>query len=234
MGKSIRIWSEDEIYYVLSIPINEIDINNIAILLNRTKNSVSKKLKRLGIKKSEAPKNSIYSKIDWSLIQDSYDSGLTYRELVKQFHITPQSIAWAKKLNYLKLRSKSDAVRKFLSEGKGNVSKKTGLKRYRQLCEFKFNVYEYPNHFPLDLLKINGWYKAKNNGDNPNGICRDHMISVKYGFINNIDPSIISHPANCKLITHQENVTKNANSSITLSELLERIKNWEIIFNKSN
>ncbi len=53
------------------------------------------------------------------------------------------------------------------------------------------------------------------------------MYSVKDGFINGISPEIIKHPANCKLMKHIDNNKKKTNSSITLEELMERIKNWK-------
>lgn len=61
-----------------------------------------------------------------------------------------------------------------------------------------------------------------------NGVSRDHMYSVSEGFNNNISPSIISHPSNCKLMTHTQNNKKNAKCTITIDELLERIKLWDL------
>lgn len=103
---------------------------------------------------------------------------------------------------------------------------RSDLANYRADCSFKFSLNDYPDKFDFDLIEQFGWYKAKNHGDNPNGISRDHMISIRYGFDNNIDPNIMSHPANCKLVRHNENVSKGKNSSITLEELLERIEQW--------
>ena len=54
------------------------------------------------------------------------------------------------------------------------------------------------------------------------------MVSVKYGFLNNIDPQIIAHPANCKLMIQKENTSKYSKSSITLEELLIRIEAWDL------
>lgn len=76
-----------------------------------------------------------------------------------------------------------------------------------------------------------GWYKAKNKGNNLNGVSRDHIISVKYGFENNIDPKIISHPANCQLLRHNDNVSKGKNNHITLQELLLKIEEWDKKYN---
>lgn len=100
------------------------------------------------------------------------------------------------------------------------------LKLYRLQCAFDFVLNDFPDEFDLSLIKKFGWYKAKNHGDNPNGISRDHMYSVKDGFLNNVDPKIISHPANCQLLKQSKNASKKAKSCITLQELLIRIERW--------
>jgi len=97
---------------------------------------------------------------------------------------------------------------------------------YKPLCVFNFDINQYNEKFDLDLINEYGWYSPKNKGNNLNGVSKDHMYSVRDGFINNIDPEIIRHPANCKLLLHSENNKKNYNSSITIEELKERIKNW--------
>jgi hypothetical protein len=97
---------------------------------------------------------------------------------------------------------------------------------YRMECKFDFNVYDYPERFDLDLIKKHGWYSASNRGNNLNGVSKDHMFSVKDGFKLKISPHIIKHPANCKLMIHTENNIKKTNSTLTLGELLDRIKNW--------
>jgi len=53
------------------------------------------------------------------------------------------------------------------------------------------------------------------------------MVSVDYGWRNNIDPSIISHPANCKLLIHSDNFKKGTDCSISLEELQRRIAEWD-------
>ena len=104
---------------------------------------------------------------------------------------------------------------------------KEELKLYRKLSSFKFSVSEYPNDFDFDLIREHGWYKTKNRGNNLGGVSRDHMYSVYDGFINKIDPNILAHPANCKLVIHSENVRKYTKSSISLEELLQRISEWD-------
>lgn len=101
--------------------------------------------------------------------------------------------------------------------------------RYRLDCAFKFNVFDYPNYYDLTLIEKFGWYSAANRGNNLSGVSRDHMYSVKDGFRNNVDPSIISHPANCCLMLHKDNNEKKTKSSITLEELIEKIKNFVLL-----
>jgi hypothetical protein len=103
---------------------------------------------------------------------------------------------------------------------------KTSLASYSKRCKFNFNVYKFPSKFNLQLIENFGWYKATNRGCNLEGISRDHMLSVRCGFEMGIDPKLIKHPANCELMQQTKNAKKRANSSITLEELLERIKNW--------
>lgn len=99
-------------------------------------------------------------------------------------------------------------------------------KYYRQCCCFNFALNAFPEEFDFTLVEQFGWYKAKNHGDNLNGISRDHMVSQDYGYKNLIDPYIISHPANCKLLRHNENSSKYSNCSLTVDELLQRISDW--------
>jgi hypothetical protein len=99
-------------------------------------------------------------------------------------------------------------------------------KKYRSECCFKFQLKKYGNNFDFRPIKEYGWYRAKNRGNNLNGISRDHMISIKYGFEHGIPSEIISHPANCQLLRHNENISKGKKSSITLDELKKRIDSW--------
>lgn len=99
-------------------------------------------------------------------------------------------------------------------------------REYKIKCKFKFSVKDYPDYFDLDLVKKHGFYKAINNGNNLGGVSRDHKISVKFGWENNIDPKIISHPANCELMVHSDNISKYKNCRISLEQLKKDIENW--------
>ncbi len=108
-----------------------------------------------------------------------------------------------------------------------NLDEKT---QYYIDAQFKFYVYDYPNEFDLVLAEEYGWYStpgSRNGIKNINGVSRDHMFSISEGFRLGIDPIIISHPANCRLLRHRANKAKNGSCSISLDELHERIERWE-------
>lgn len=98
---------------------------------------------------------------------------------------------------------------------------------YRIDCNFKFNLADYPNEFDFSLIERHGWYSPSNKKNNLGGISRDHIFSVREGFEMGIDPKIISHPANCRLMIHSDNISKNRKSDITYEELLERIIDFD-------
>lgn len=99
---------------------------------------------------------------------------------------------------------------------------------YKSDTKFTFNLKDYPDKFDFDLIKEYGWYSASNSKKpNLGGISRDHMLSVRDGFNKGIDPKLLAHPANCKLMIHGDNISKHKHSSITEEELIKRIELWE-------
>lgn len=72
-------------------------------------------------------------------------------------------------------------------------------------------------------------YGVFNTKTNTKGCVRDHLLSRRYGFDNNIATWIISHPANCEIVSNSENIRRaNTNDNlITLEELLYRIENYK-------
>lgn len=94
---------------------------------------------------------------------------------------------------------------------------------YREQCSFNL-VGCIERVLGYDLLVKYGMYHRKTN---LGGVVRDHRISVSYGYKNNIDPTIISHPANCEFLLHSNNAKKSFNNSCTLEQLLADIKKWD-------
>jgi hypothetical protein len=81
----------------------------------------------------------------------------------------------------------------------------------------------------LSQVAIN--YKKFKNIINPNdlpiGICQyqiDHIYSMRVGFENNVDPTIIAHIANLRLMWHVDNKSKHIRCDQTLDELMDKTK----------
>lgn len=235
-------WKKEEIDLSVNLIKDGKTFLEIANILNRTQNSVTKKLNRLGYKSGYNKKVEIkylecgkkieikyckYSEYDWDKFQKEYDTGFSYKDLIKNTNLTPHAIMWAKDNGKLTLRSVSDGMKLAWERGKFKKSDKKGLERYRQLCRFKFKLSDFPDEFKFDIIEEFGWYKAKNRGDNPNGVSRDHMYSISEGFKNKVDPYYISHPVNCRLMRHKDNNKKNGKCSITLDNLMERVIQWD-------
>lgn len=95
---------------------------------------------------------------------------------------------------------------------------------YREKCKFNFSSIDISKIKGYELLKEFGMYHKTNN---KLGVVRDHRISIWHGWLNKIDPFIISHPANCEFITHKANASKSISISIELNELKSEIENWD-------
>lgn len=100
-----------------------------------------------------------------------------------------------------------------------------GYEIYFKAASFKHG-FKTNNEEEIKLLEEHGVYSSKSN---TKGCVRDHLLSRRYGFENNISTWIISHPANCEIVLHSENVRRSSTNDnlITLEELLERIENWK-------
>lgn len=105
------------------------------------------------------------------------------------------------------------------------------FKIYKSDTNFKFNLADYPDEFDFSLIEKYGWYSPTNKKNNLSGVSRDHMLSVREGFDQGIDPKLLAHPANCELMIHNDNVSKHKSSSITLDELLQRIEIFDKKYN---
>ncbi len=100
---------------------------------------------------------------------------------------------------------------------------KLNISEYRYLCSFKLSE--------IPLNKVKGFnqlikYGFYNKDNNYNGIVKDHRISIKYGYDNNINPIIIGHPANCEFLLFQDNLRKSFSCSIDLTSLINIIDKW--------
>jgi hypothetical protein len=125
---------------------------------------------------------------------------------------------------------------KLCSKGCANKNRsekldKESYKYYKSKTNFQFNLADFPDEFDFSLVEKFGWYSAKNRGNNLKGISRDHIISVMFGYKNGIDPKIIAHPANCRLLTQSQNASKNDKCDMLLEDLLKKIEAWNEKYN---
>jgi len=121
----------------------------------------------------------------------------------------------------------------FKTKRKFHPSVLSDRENYYRQCKFTFSISQFPLWFDGSLIEQHGWYStpgSRKGIKNLNGVSRDHMISINYGYTNNIDPKLISHPANCQLIQHSQNNKKNSKCSITIQELERRIKEFEKLY----
>jgi len=121
----------------------------------------------------------------------------------------------------LKYKDKDKLYCSIYCKSKAN---RTVYQLYVSQC--KFNLFNYPKEFNLDLIDEFGIYAASNHGNNLTGISRDHKFSKFNGYYYLIDPYIISHPANCELMKHTRNNDKKRKNSISLKELILSIEKW--------
>lgn len=167
----------------------------------------------------------------WQDIQRHYDDGLSMRDLQEKFRISSKTLHKAKKLGLFTTRDLSSAMKLKLKNDPRDYSDvrqyRLPLENYRADCAFKFNLSDYPDEFDFTLIEIYGWYKPKNRGDNLNGVSRDHAVSVRYGFDNDLPAEHLAHPAKCVLMQHGENVSKGKKITMSYEELLKRIEEWD-------
>lgn len=112
----------------------------------------------------------------------------------------------------------SDTRRKYCSEH-SNLYKADNRNRYA----FSFNVYDFPSLFDITELKEVGFYHPIKN---PNGLTRDHKISVNEAILNNYDSKYIKHPLNCQLMSFQDNNKKKTKSSLSYDNLVTMVDKW--------
>ena len=99
----------------------------------------------------------------------------------------------------------------------------------KSIYQFKFNVYDYPNLFNLELLNQIGFYapKGKSGKWNPNGLSRDHKVSVSEACKFDYDPYYMTHPINCDLMPHTDNLKKFTSSSLSYARLIELVNEYD-------
>lgn len=157
------------------------------------------------------------------IIEDKIHNGMSPREIRDEYGIKYTDFGmFLKKAFGIKLKTLLAARHNYIEKsGRGVTDAK---KIYKKACAFKFDPYTIPSLHGFDLIKTHGFYHPLKN---PNGVSRDHIISIEYGWRNGVDPSIISHPANCQYLPHVLNSRKNSACGMALDDLITLIANWD-------
>lgn len=155
------------------------------------------------------------------IIQNLLNSGLSPSDIKNKYSINYSDFGMFIKTSLgLKLKSVQEAVQNYyISNGKSLTDKK---RIYKKECQFLFDPYAIKEIPGYQILLDLGIYHPVNN---PLGVCRDHMVSIEYGWRNNIPPNIISSPMNCQFINNLENIKKGSSSCINIDQLMDRINN---------
>lgn len=178
-----------------------------------------------------------------SILGREYNNEYDIIELKEKLHhlihidlMTPKQIKDKYKLPYsqmfsflsrtlgIKMRSIEEAQELIRTQ---NNNLKTEKRIYYEKCKFLFDIYKLPDLKGFDLLsKYRLMPRNPKNRIDEHYVHRDHMISRDYGWLNNIPPEHIAHPANCEILLDTKNIKKGNGCSITYDELLVRIKEW--------
>jgi hypothetical protein len=89
-------------------------------------------------------------------------------------------------------------------------------KRRPKYFNYKSKVMSITRKQPINLLE--NFDKMRGLAGTKNGYQLDHIITIKNGFENNINPHIIGNIKNLQFISWEENLHKNKNSNINISD----------------
>lgn len=108
------------------------------------------------------------------------------------------------------------------------LNEKTDYEIYYADCDWICKMFDITEN-ASEMVKKHGVF---NNKHNKKGVVRDHIVGRKYGYEHGIFPEIMRHPANCRIIKHNENVSKGQkgkgrpDADISIEELFDRIINF--------
>jgi hypothetical protein len=106
-------------------------------------------------------------------------------------------------------------------------------RKHKAKFKFKFKLTDFPELFDLTMIDIHGWYSTgPTQTIKRSGLSKDHKISICDALINGYDQYYISHPLNCELMLHSDNKIKGTRSSITYTELVESINEFDLQNNR--
>jgi len=121
---------------------------------------------------------------------------------------------------------KKETKKRFLEHCAGNEDaiqkmKETKRRKYNTLTPEELS--EYKVYARKARAGAQRWAKENGYDIGKQTYHVDHKLSVKDAFRANLPLGVLNHPANLQVLPANENVSKGANSQITVKELLENI-----------
>lgn len=176
---------------------------------------------------SDDKKNEIFLKISISLKNNN--KKLTKEELSQKY-------GWLNKLNYQERLRKVNEITNNLTEFYKNatdenkesiIEKRIRTRIKNGNCMNRSDTSEFINYKNLVRKLSEKTYKKYKKTINPLNYKRgrttyhlDHIVSIFDGFINDIDPNVISSQYNLRVITYKENCSKNYHSNMNIEKLI--------------
>lgn len=155
-------------------------------------------------------------------IQNHLSDGMSPKNIRDHYNIVYSDFGMFLKTSlHIKLLPIKSAVNLYFTKTGKKITDEKSI--YKSKCKFTFDPYS---------MKLDGYDRLLTYGiyhpvNNPTGMVRDHMVSREFGYLNRIDPEIISHPANCRYISNIENIIKGSGCCITVDTLINRIEHWD-------
>lgn len=164
---------------------------------------VSKYFKENGVS------NEVRKKISVSLKgKKPWNTGKSYKN-PKQSRTMKERGHWKKGQTFEERfgKKKAKILKKKLSDYRKSIAKPKDEK-YR---DYKLEVWTITNKQPLNILEnIEKRGKAKKGTDNYQ---LDHIIPIRYGYLNNIDPKIVGNIKNLRMIPWKQNIKRYRNET---------------------
>mgnify|MGYP003618078492 CR=1 FL=1 len=108
------------------------------------------------------------------------------------------------------------------------IAERDPYKVYFKECDWIDRMFDNTSILGIELLNEHGVFNMRTN---TKGVVRDHRFGRKTGYAMKVFPELMRHPANCRIITHADNVSKaqkgkskSTDCEITLDELFNAIE----------
>lgn len=163
------------------------------------------------------PNNSIPSQRCWHIMNNIWE--------VQTCQITRMPVKWecGKYLTYYSLSAITQCPvisQRKTSTRRKNQESKIG-KSISERETYRKDVWRHTKrNWKLFKTNIEGWELRSRSYH------LDHVVSIKDGFESSVDPQIIGHWCNFRIVSAIENQTKNAKSDMSIEKLLERYHNF--------